>query len=203
MVRKMSRKIEISNELFKRLEQLAVGFDTPETVIVRLLDSLEGVSSKKPLLTFSPENESDFKKELIKSKEAEVVIYKNDNIREITRWKAHRFTETSNLRGNLWSGMLRDWKSKGITKVDISILPVSLNIPDDETEQIKRLALEFGLTFDEMSTLFYEVDTNESDDGMIYNYIVQFNDDCDKEILSKIDGLHDHLWINVDCSVLD
>jgi len=199
----MNKKIEISSETFKRLEQLAIGFDTPESVIVRLMDSAEGISEKKPHLSFFPVDENEFKRELIKSKEAEIVIYKNNDIREVTHWKAKRFSETSNLRGNLWSGMLRDWKSKGITKVDLSILPVSLNIPGDETEQMKRLALEFDLTFDEMSALFYEVDTNESEDGMTYNYIIQFNDDCDKEILSKIDGLHDHLWINVDCSVLD
>lgn len=199
----MIQKIELSNTTFSRLDKLAVGFDNPESVIIRLLDEAEGKTETKPILTFVPSDENEFKRRLIEVKEAEVVIYKNDASREIAHWKANKLGETSNLRGNLWSGILRGWKNKGIHKVELSILPQGLNIPGDETEQVKLLALEFQLTFDEMSQLNYQIDTNESNDGMVYNHIVQFDDENDKEILSKIDDLHEHLWINVDSSIFN
>ena len=199
----MSKNIELSDATFSRLEKLAVGFDSPESVISRLLDGAEGKTEVKPVLTFDPSDENEFKRRLIESKEAEVVIYKHDNSREITHWKANRLGEASNLRGNLWSGLLRGWKGKGIHKVDLSILSQGLNSPEDDTQQIKTLALEFQLTFDEMSQLSYEISQNESDDGLVYNHIVQFDDDNDEEILSKIDGLHEHLWINVDNSIFN
>ena len=75
--------------------------------------------------------------------------------------------------------------------------------PGDETQQIKSLALDFQLTFDEMSQLSYEISQNESNDGLVYNHIVQFDDGNDEEILSKIDGLHVHLWINVNNSIFN
>jgi len=199
----MSKNIELSETTFSRLEKLAVGFDSPESVINRLLDGAEGKTEAKPILTFDPSDENEFKRRLIESKEAEVVIYKNDSSREITHWKANRLGETSNLRGNLWSGLLRGWKGKGIHKVDLSILPQGSSSPGDETQQIKSLALEFQLTFDEMSQLTYEIGQNESNDDFVYNHIVQFDDGNDEEILSKIDGLHEHLWINVDNSIFN
>jgi len=196
----MTTNVELSDTTFSRLEKLAVGFDSPESVIIRLLDGVEGKTETKPVLTFFPSDENVFKLKLIESKEAEIVMYKLDSTREITHWKANRLSETSNLRGNLWSGILRGWKSKGIDKVELSVLPQGVNLPGDDTQQIKILALELQLTFDEMNQLTYEIDQNESDDGLIYNYIVQFDDNNDKEILSKIDGLTEHLWVNVDTS---
>ncbi|MFK5949330.1 MAG: hypothetical protein QM500_11255 [Methylococcales bacterium] len=199
----MSKHIEVSDTTFSRLENLAIGFDSPESVILRLLDGAEGKTETKPVLTFFPSDENVFKLKLIESKEAEVVMYKHDSTREITHWKAHRLSETSNLRGNLWSGILRGWKNKGIDKVELSVLPQGVNLPDDDTQQIKILALELQLTFDEMSQLTYELDQNESEDGLIYNYIVQFDDSNDKEILAKIDGLTEHLWVNVNTSAFN
>ncbi|MEE1672861.1 hypothetical protein [Agarivorans aestuarii] len=199
----MSRNIQFSDEIFSRLEKLAVGFDTPEAVIVRLLDQVEGKPESKPSLSFYPEDEVEFKQQLLDTKEAEVVIYKVDGSREVNHWKASRLSDSSNLRGNLWSGPLRNWKDKGIQKVDLSILPKGLNIPDDETATTKALAMEFQLTYDEMDSLTYEVESNSSDDDLIYNYIIQFDDSNDQSILAKIDGLSEHLWIDVDTSVLD
>ncbi len=199
----MKHTIELAHETFARLEQLAEGFDTPEAVILRLLDNIDGRTETKPTLHFDPIDENEFKLRLIDSKEAEVVIYKNDETREIVRWKANRLSESSNLRGNLWSGLLRGWKSKRIKSVELSILPQSINLPDDDTEQKKALAQELGLTFDEISQLDYDISENSSNDGLVYNYIVQFDENCDKEILERIEGLHDHLWINVSSSVLD
>lgn len=201
--RHMSRTLDITEGTFSRLEKLAVGFDSPEAVIIRLLDGIEGKKDVKPTINFWPSDEKEFKLKLIEAKEAEAVIFKSDNSREITHWNARRFTESSNLRANLWSGLLRDWKTKGIEKVELSILPRGKNHPDDDTEQRKVLALEFDLTFDEISELDYEINTNMSEDDLQYNYIIQFYEGCDKEILAKIDGLDENLWINVDNSVLN
>jgi len=197
----MKKTIEITSTTYSRLESIAEGFDSPEAVIIRLLDGAEGKVDIKPTLMFYPTDENLFKAQLIENKEAEVVLYKVDGSREITRWKANRLSETSNLRGNLWSGFLRGWKNKGIKSAEFSILPKSVNLPDDDTDLRKALALEFNLTFDEISALDYEIDVNSSDDDLVYNHIVQFSDDCDKDILGKIDGLDEHLWIYVDNSV--
>lgn len=199
----MSRTIQISDETYSHLEKLAVGFDTPEAVIVRLLGQAEGKPESKPSLSFYPEDEVEFKRQLLDTKEAEVVIYKVDGSREINHWKASRLSNSSNLRGNLWSGPLRNWKDKGIQKVDLSILPKELSIPGDETATTKALAAEFQLTYDEMNTLTYEIGNNSSDDDLTYNYIIQFDNENDPSILAKINGLTEHLWINVDATVLN
>ena len=199
----MKNTIELTQTTFSRLEQLAKGFDTPEAVIIRLLDNIDGRTETKPTLHFDPSDESEFKLRLIESKEAEVVIYKNDETREIVTWKANRLSESSNLRGNLWSGLLRGWKSKKIKSVELSILPQGINLPDDDTEKRKSLAQELGLTFNEISQLDYDISEDSSDDGLIYSYIVQFDENCDKEILARIEGLDNHLGINVSNSVID
>lgn len=199
----MKNTIELTQTTFARLEQLAVGFDTPEAVIIRLLDNIDGRTETKPTLHFDPTDENEFKLRLIESKEAEVVIYKNDETREIVRWKANRLRESSNLRGNLWSGLLRGWKSKKIKSVELSILPQGINVPDDDTEQRKSLAQELGLTFNEVSQLDYDISEDSSNDGLVYNYIVQFDENCDKEILVRIEGLDENLWINISSSVFD
>ncbi|QOI95892.1 hypothetical protein [Aeromonas salmonicida] len=199
----MSQNIQVSDETYSRLEKFAVGFDAPEAVIIRLLNQVEGKPETKPSLSFHPENEHEFKRQLLDTKEAEVVIYKVGGSREISYWKANRLSEASNLRGNLWSGPLRGWKEKGIQKVDLSVLPKGLNLPGNETDRTKALALEFQLTFEEMGQLTYEIGVNESNDGLPYNYVVQFDEENNPEILSKISGLHENLWVNVDNSVLD
>jgi hypothetical protein len=192
----MSNNIELTSTTFSRLEQLAVGFDTPETVIIRLLDANEGKTDNKPELTFFPSDEIQFKRQLISSKEAEVVLYKHNYPREILHWNASRLSETSNLRGNLWSGMLRGWKKKGITKADLSVLPQGLNEPGDKTGQTKALALALQLTFNEMNRLKYALTESESN-GVVQHYVVQFDESNDKDLLTKIEGLHEQLWVQV------
>jgi len=199
----MKNTIELTQTTFARLELLAKGFDTPEAVIIRLLDNGEGRTETKPTLHFQPIDENEFKQKLIESKEAEVVIYKSDATREVLRWRANRLSESSNLRGNLWSGLLRGWKSKNIKSVELSILPQGINLPDDDIEQRKSLAQELELTFDEVSRLNYEISENTSNDGLLYSYIVQFDDNCDKEILARVEGLDDNLWVNVSSSVFN
>lgn len=61
----------------------------------------------------------------------------------------------------------------------------------------KKLADILGITYDELSEIGYEVDTNESNDGLLYNYIIEFPDDSNPDILDKINGLEDRkrVWL--------
>ena len=120
--------IRISDELYARLESKAVGFDTPSALIERLLDQCDGIkptpksdSQTRPELIFQPSDEQRFKKLLINIGQANVVLHKQNGTVERRTWNANRLTDSSNLRGNLWSGLLRGWKKKGITKVELSI----------------------------------------------------------------------------------
>lgn len=189
---KMTRTIELSVDTYCRLEKLAVGFDTPEAVIKRLLDKVEGKPEVKPQITFFPENEDDFKRELIKSREAEIVLYKDDGSREINRWNANKLTESSNLRANLWSGSLRGWKEKGIYKVDLFVLPPTITYSDGDDDRVgldKSLSAQLNLTYQEMQSLEYEIHANESDDGLLYGHFIEIDiDSSDPEVL-KIAGI--------------
>lgn len=120
--------IRISDELYARLESHAVGFDTPAALIERLLDKCDGIetakpapSSTKPALLFSPPDEALFKQQLLNKKQASVVLHKANGTVENRTWNATRLSAKSNLRGNLWSGLLRGWKKKGIVKVELTI----------------------------------------------------------------------------------
>ncbi|MCO7091960.1 hypothetical protein [Vibrio cholerae] len=137
--------ISISDDVFRRLEGLAVGFDTPERVIERLLDLVEESGSKssesKPSLTFVPD-EAAFKNELIARKKAQVVLHLKNGERDVIHWNASRFQPSSNLRANLWSGILRNWKDKGIISAELSVLPRGHNHPDDNTDLLIAIAGE-------------------------------------------------------------
>jgi hypothetical protein len=124
--------IRISDTLYKRLEDLAKGFDTPTGVIERLLDQSEGHHStksnsammpttRKPELVFIPGDEEEFKALLIKKQMAHVLLSKSDGSAQSLVWKAGRFGKTANLRGNIFSGYLRNWKEKGIVKAEFAI----------------------------------------------------------------------------------
>ena len=58
-----------------------------------------------------------------------------------------------------------------------------------EDERGVRLAETLGITYMELDTLDYEILTHESKDGLVYGYIIQFDKDSPKEILSKIKRL--------------
>jgi len=120
--------IRLSDDLYERLESFAVGFDTPAALIERLLDKCDGIektvsseASQKPELIFNPEDEEQFKRRLLKQKKATVKLHKVDGSIENRSWNAERLSESSNLRGNLWSGLLRGWKKKGIVKAEFTI----------------------------------------------------------------------------------
>jgi len=135
-------ELELSEEIYSRLANHAVGFETPNQVIEKLLDFYEGRKSiTKPEIEFLP-SEEQFKRLLLDKREAWKIFDYVDGRREIERWVASRFTEKSNLRANLWSGSLRDWQVKGIKKFTLSIdKPDSLNVAhglsDDSVINIK------------------------------------------------------------------
>ena len=60
------------------------------------------------------------------------------------------------------------------------------------------LAKKLGITYDELLELDHEIDTQESEDGSIYNYIIKFRDDAPREILDKIHGIdeYDYVWLS-------
>lgn len=135
----MSQVIRISNDLYKRLEAHATGFDTPSNVIERILDFYEGVdeshrgnSSEQPPseriepakeleIIYFPASEDEFKQELLLSKLAYVKLYYTDGQTEVKEWNASRFTPKSRVDGNLRSGYLRGWKDRGIYKAELSV----------------------------------------------------------------------------------
>jgi predicted CopG family antitoxin len=126
----MSSTIRIPGDLYKRLESHAKGFDSPVSVIERLLDHYESkpvesnipqtVKLKKPELLFHP-SEDEFKANLLECGKAFIALHKSNGAVEIVEWKAEKFSTSSSLRGNLWSGQLRNWESNNIVKAEVSI----------------------------------------------------------------------------------
>lgn len=61
-----------------------------------------------------------------------------------------------------------------------------------EQESDRHLADLLGITYDELTELDYEIETDESKDGFVYNYRVEFDiDNSPKHILQKIKNLED------------
>jgi hypothetical protein len=134
----MSQVIRINDDLYKRLEAHASGFDTPSNVIETILNAYEVSNpdikitiSKDSVLEIEPANnleisyigstEDSFKKALLGSKKAYIKIYYTNSTSEIKKWNASRFSSSSKVDGNLRSGYLRGWKNRGIFKAELSI----------------------------------------------------------------------------------
>ncbi|MBA1446644.1 MAG: hypothetical protein FE835_17420 [Gammaproteobacteria bacterium] len=134
----MSQVIRISDELYKRLEALASGFDTPSNVIETILDAYEdiipnlktrnntsqsqGIQPANSLdIVYFPDSEEDFKKRLLINKKAYIKLSYTNNTSEIKEWNASRFSTTSRVDGNLRSGYLRGWKERGIYKAELAV----------------------------------------------------------------------------------
>ena len=66
-----------------------------------------------------------------------------------------------------------------------------------------RLAESLGISHSDLDLLNYEINTNESSDGLIYNYVIEFKDDSPKEILKKISGLEEGRYVYLDPWDLD
>ncbi|MFT7099471.1 MAG: hypothetical protein ACJAS6_001353 [Rickettsiales bacterium] len=184
--------ISLTDDTFKRLASRAVGFETPDTVIKRIMDEIEG-KSKKPEIIFNPDDENEFKKQLIKTKSAEIALYNANNEREIIHWNALKFSENSNLRANLWSGHLREWKKRNIIKIELSIFPTATHKDDvNQIKETKSIALQIGLKYEEMEEMDYDKIELTSNSGNINTgYQIQFNENCSKDILDKISMLED------------
>ena len=186
----MNKSIEIPQTLYDRLATHSKGFDTPASVIERLVDFYEqhnepsgatpttpshasGTSnstspvvreygklqvdffppdlrqfnelpdatpatpqhasgtntSTKPIvreygklqIDFFPPDLRQFKAFLLRSKQAWVLLHRSDGSKDLHLWNASRFTEKSDVLGNLRSGYLRGWRDKGIVKAEIAI----------------------------------------------------------------------------------
>lgn len=67
-----------------------------------------------------------------------------------------------------------------------------LEIEMQEQESHRHLADLLGITFDELIELEYEIETDESKDGLVYNYRIEFDTaNSPKNILQKIKNLED------------
>lgn len=124
----MSQVIRISDDLFKRLETHATGFVTPSNVIEKLLNFYEGKESKEKAqsassleIIYPDGSEELFKTELLEKKKAFVKLIYTNETSDIKEWNASKsFSKDSNVAGNLRSGILRNWKKKGIYKAELS-----------------------------------------------------------------------------------
>jgi len=60
-----------------------------------------------------------------------------------------------------------------------------------EQEADRHLAKVLGIDYDDLTQLSWEIETDESKEGLIYNYRIEFSDDNPKAILEKIKRLQD------------
>jgi hypothetical protein len=66
-----------------------------------------------------------------------------------------------------------------------------------------RLAAELGITDDDLELLEWETQENSSDDGLIYDFVLNFDENCPSETLEKIDGLDEDRTIRVSVNAFD
>lgn len=67
-----------------------------------------------------------------------------------------------------------------------------------ERENEAHLAPKLGITYTELCQLDYTIETDESDEGLLYNYRIVFNNNNPKSILDKIKGLDKDLNVYLD-----
>ncbi|MGL5843213.1 hypothetical protein [Plesiomonas shigelloides] len=184
--------LNVSKSTFDRLAALAIGFDTPEAVINRLIDQVSGLPTEKPEILFKP-SEAEFKKLLLENKAAEAKIYFNDGMHAIVKWNASKFKESSNLRANLWSGLLRDWRQRKISKIELIPLKPSHN------HKLLEIAHAIGLLYEEAEIvkpeIHYEgnethlVHFNHPDMNILKNVSQKLNSDLDVYLPSELINL--------------
>ena len=61
-----------------------------------------------------------------------------------------------------------------------------------EQKRARAIAQRLGISYDELLETAYTLDDNESNDGLIYNHIVRFQESSPKHILDKIEGLQNY-----------
>jgi hypothetical protein len=106
-----------TNELFIRSVRLNNLFEKRKTNQSKN-GSSKGLS--KPILEFVP-NEEEFRKNLLEKKYAKRIIYYENGKQKEEEWDGSNLSETSNLRGNIFSGPLRNWEKEGIIKAKFII----------------------------------------------------------------------------------
>ena len=67
----------------------------------------------------------------------------------------------------------------------------------------QQLASLLEISYDDLSQLSWDIDTNESSDGLVYDYIVTFNDGSPKDILGKIKGIDNNNTARLPASSFD
>lgn len=72
-----------------------------------------------------------------------------------------------------------------------------------EQQADRHLAKVLGITYEDLTQLSWEIETDESNDGHIYNYRVEFSEDSPKEILAKIEHLENGTTVNLEPWELD
>ena len=133
----MTMRIKLNQHTYSRLESIAQGFgDKPGNVIRKLLDYYEGKYGfqpaetvqavkedirRRPIPEFYPNGMKDFRRRLLVDKRAVRRVTYQDGGSEILLWKAENFRPESNLMGNINTGVLRDWRQKGIVRLEIAI----------------------------------------------------------------------------------
>jgi hypothetical protein len=71
-------------------------------------------------VTLEPANPEDFKSQLLASRQAKLIVFYDDGSSETRPWNARRFSQTSNVLGNLRSRpefRQGEWQKYGIVKV--------------------------------------------------------------------------------------
>lgn len=66
-----------------------------------------------------------------------------------------------------------------------------------EAQKNCRLANLLGITEEELEQIAYDIDGDYSNDGLLYGYIVRFDDDNDPSIMAKIDGLTSGSYVSL------
>ena len=72
-----------------------------------------------------------------------------------------------------------------------------------ELEADEQLASALGLSIEELYELDYEIHTNESNDGLVYEHVIHISESSPSEILSKIDGLSSQNYVHLQPYELD
>lgn len=67
-----------------------------------------------------------------------------------------------------------------------------------EDELKRHLANLLGITYEELTVLVYEIETDENEDGNVYNFRIEFDKNSPKHILNKIIELEDDCRVNIE-----
>jgi hypothetical protein len=107
--------MDIENVMLEAIDCIARGFGISFNTVEYLWDNVDTLKTSMPELEFVP-NEMEFRKNLLEKHIAKRIIYYEDGKHEEKVWKASKFNESSDLRNNIFTGPLRNWKKKGIIK---------------------------------------------------------------------------------------